>query len=149
MGNKTSSTEKQYIEELKSIKEIKTFSYEGLKVHVKVYSVYDGDTCNVIFKDTLDKDSQFKRIRCRMAHYDSAEIKGKSDKEKKLAISARDYLSERVLGKIVYVHFQKNDKWGRPIIEMYMKKGDQLSINQLMIKNGYGKPYEGGKKEEW
>jgi endonuclease YncB( thermonuclease family) len=42
--------------------------------------------------------------------------------------------------------FFKNDKYGRPLVKLYR---DQNCINDQMIQSGHGKPYDGGKKEEW
>lgn len=154
MGNKSLKKEtnkhngKDLIEELNKIEYAKTFSFQGIETYAKIYSCYDGDTCNIIIKYNND----FIRIRCRLVGINSAEIKTIDKNEKELGLKAKEYISNLILNKVVYVKFDKNDKWGRPLIEIYLKKEDKddykKSVNYKMIQEGHAKEYNGkGKKE--
>ena len=54
-------------------KQIKTFSFNGIKTICKVSSVYDSDSCNVIFYF----NNVLIRLSIRLAEIDGPEIKPK------------------------------------------------------------------------
>jgi endonuclease YncB( thermonuclease family) len=114
----------------------------------KVIKVYDGDTITIAAKlpNTL---GPIYRFSVRLLGIDSPEIKGKTFKEKELAIISRNILSQLIIGKIVYLRNVSMEKYGRILADVYL--GD-LHINDWMLKNGYAIPYDGGTKHrphEW
>ena len=71
-------------------KDIDRFTLDGKKVPVKVVSIHDGDTCDVVF----ELYSQYKeRLKCRMLNYDRPELKKGTNGK-----LARDYLANLVVG---------------------------------------------------
>lgn len=119
----------------------KSFILENYITEALVYKVYDGDTISILFKyrDEFLKDS------CRIYGIDTPEMRS-CDKEKELAYKARDFLSSLILNKIIKVHFLNLDKYGRPLIRIYLDNSD---IGFLMIEKGYAKEYNGGTKQSW
>jgi len=142
-------------EKLKHIvddKEVPYFSFNGLSFYAMPCHIYDGDTFSVIFEYKGD----LIKYRCRCTGYDCSEMKpSKSDPnrehEKELAHKAKDRLIE-LLGKhpskLIKIECGEFDKYGRLLITFY-NMVDNKSINQIMIDEGHGKPYEGGTKEKW
>ena len=131
------------------------FTFSGLTTKAKVVDVYDGDTITIVFyfHDLPIKDS------FRMNGYDSPEIKPlKSIGDRDLHINAgklvKKYLIDRLMGKLVWVKFCQEDKYGRLLGDIYTINpncgdhinGDEEHINQTMISLGYGKEYHGGHK---
>jgi endonuclease YncB( thermonuclease family) len=112
------------------------FTLDGIKAHAKVVSVYDGDTCDVVFyHDGMEKLVRFK---CRLSGYDAPEL----DEEPQGEL-ARDYLAHLCMGKdhdefdeeivwnkkdlqkmldenrnTVYAMFGKQGKYGRPLVTL-------------------------------
>lgn len=120
------------------------FSYDGHTCLAKVVDVYDGDTIRIAFIYNGIK-IQYKS---RMAGFDSPEMKPLLSKpnreiEKAAAIVARDALRGKILNQVVNVKCGKFDKYGRVLITVHLY-GE--NINQWMLANGYGVPYNGGTK---
>ncbi len=137
--------------------DIKKFSFNDYETFAKVVSVYDGDTITVIFPYNLE----MVKISVRMNGYNCAEIKSKSPEEKAAAIIAKDFLSSVILGKIVKIKFANFDKYGRALgtVYNYTKSGEKIGgisdlgkeycINEIMLKEKYGKPYTGSGPKEY
>lgn len=118
------------------------YSLKGLRTKCKPLKIYDGDTLWIAF--VLDK--KILKTKIRMIGYDSAEIHSKQPEQLQKAIEAKEYL-EKILGTdLVDIEFLEEDKYGRPLAKLYV---NQCCINDQMIQSGLGKPYDGGKKEEW
>jgi micrococcal nuclease len=113
-----------------------------------VVKVYDGDTITIV--STLPfEDSEYYRFSIRLLGIDSAEIKGKSDAEKVLAIRARDALSSKILNHTITLRNVTTEKYGRLLANIYL---DGECINNWMLENGYAIAYDGGKKtrpDDW
>ena len=133
-----------------------------------VDSVYDGDTItilipikthiyNMVSVDKIDINSDsnksntiyFNKVHVRLLNLDTPEIKPlkdipNRDEHIRKAKEARDFLSNIILNKIIQVKFYQNDKYGRPLVEIYH---DSICLNELMITKGYGKKYSGGTKD--
>ena len=128
------------------------FSFKGQTYYAKYCNVYDGDTFSALF---FYKNDPIK-YRCRMMGYDSPEMKPLLSNqnrihEKELAVLARERLIELLnvhpthLIKIECFQF---DKYGRLLVKVW-NMIDEKSINEIMIEENHGKPYFGGKKENW
>jgi len=138
-------------ERLRSItrEHLTDFTYENISTVAKVVSVYDGDTCRIAFGyPSNDDDAEIIMLSCRLNGIDTPEIRNKNLEEKQLAIEARDYLKEMVMndGQLVYVVFYKNDKYGRPLVDIYIDEMLRHCVNDKLIDSGYAKLYNGGKK---
>lgn len=142
-----------YDKKLRKAIKTKNFSYNGLKLTGKVVSVYDGDTCTIVFR----YQGKLQQHSCRMLGYDSPEMKPPKknknrDAEIEAAQSAKKALEEQVSrSTLVTVYCYEFDKYGRILVTLHSKKWcglkDDYSINDYMIEHGYGYPYEGGKKK--
>ena len=131
------------VSELKALE--KCTSLDGMIFDAKVVDVYDGDTITFTF---MNKNEQVQ-YKGRMAHYDSPEmkpLKTTPDREKHVAAAyaARDALRGLILDKVVRVQAYKNEKYGRTLIDVFL---GGVYINQWMVDNKYGVPYEGGTKQ--
>lgn len=121
----------------------KPFNLIDFKTWVRVVDVYDGDTMKVIMNYRGNVD----QWTVRMNGYDSPEMKpAKSnpnrEKEKAAAQLARQALID-LTRQPVFMRVVGFDKYGRLLAEVYQGK---THINQWMIANGHGYPYDGGKK---
>jgi len=133
---------KKYLQKLNK-NEIDTFSFNGVQKYARIIKVYDGDTCTLIFR----WKKQDIKCSCRIIGIDTPEIKTSNPQEKELGLKAKDFLESMILEKVLKVHFLKNDKYGRPLVEIFLHNGQ--SISNLMISGGYAKLYFGGTKSKW
>ena len=88
---------------------------------------YDGDTCT-----TIDGE------KIRLACIDTPELKGKKANPIK-AKEARDFLNNLVSNQEVSIKRITKDRYGRTVAELF--KND-INIQNLIIKKGYGQIYE-------
>jgi endonuclease YncB( thermonuclease family) len=125
-------------------KDLKNCIYSDLTLYARIYNCYDGDTVSIIF----NYNNEFIKYNCRLNRVDTPEIKSANIKEKEHAKIAKEYLSNIVLDKIIKVEILDFDKYGRLLVELYDPDTDE-NINDMMLKDGYAKPYDGGAKSEW
>ena len=127
---------------------------------------------NMISSNTIDLNSNtneaeeiiLNKIRVRLFGIDTPELKPKKNlpnREQHIikAKEARDFLAGLILNKIVLVKFLSNDKYGRPLVKLYSNENlsdenlsdenlsDKNYLNDLMIKKGFAKKYDGGTKD--
>jgi len=121
---------------------IDRFNFKDKKIRAKCVKVYDGDTITVVFK-LVDA---FYRFSIRMNGYDSPELRSKDEMEKKYAKLSRDYLKNLIIDKIITLDCKDYDKYGRILADVII---DDVSINELMLKSGYCRKYDGGIKLPW
>jgi len=113
--------------------------------NVEILSVYDGDT----FKVNLPCEQPMfcNNVSIRISGIDTPEIKGKCQKEKDKALTAKIF-TENFLYTNVNLIDCKNDKYGGRIDCRVVCDGDNLGT--ALIKAGLAVSYNGGKKEkEW
>lgn len=136
-------------------KTISVFSFTGRVITMRVVDVYDGDTCTVIF----EHGGEMIKYKVRCMGYDCAEIKPKlndpnREEEMRLAKLAKARFIE-LLGpsRLVQARCLEFDKYGRILAYFYPLEADvtsiDASINATMIREGHGRPYEGGTKDAW
>ena len=111
----------------------------------EVIHVYDGDTITIVSKLPYDA-SPLYRFAVRLAGIDTAEIKGKTDRERELAQEAKNALQKLILNKVVVLKNLKNEKYGRVLADVYL--GD-LHVNKWLLDNKYAVQYSGGTKTNW
>lgn len=129
------------------------FSFKGHKAFAVCMRVYDGDTIWIKLK--LGDPWGVVKLRCRMYGYDCSEVRGGAEGTKEqtklLGKMAKNFLSNLILNKLIFVVFGDNDMYGRPLIDVYnvsstttgMCSIDDESVNHSMVINGHGILYQG------
>ena len=106
-----------------------------------VANVYDGDTITIIH------EGEFQRVRLR--GIDTPELKEpQCDRELELARAAKEFTVSRLrqADKVELVNIDPNeDRWGRWIATVYV---DGVSLNDLIVVEGYGRVWR-GRRESW
>ena len=106
---------------------------------------YDGDT----FYIRCDR-CQNGKLAIRPKNYDAPEIKGKCDREKRLARQAKQTLVQLVrqsqIIELIPDPTRPYDQWGRLLADIYL---DGLSLATTMINAGVARKYEVGKPYSW
>ena len=122
-------------------KEINKYEYTA-----KLQRVVDGDTCDALidlgFNTWVKKRIRFKGVdtwECRTRDLD--------EKKKGLAAKAftKDLLENSDDGKFA-LRSHGVGKYGRVLGELFVK-GEEKSVNDLLLENGHAYEYEGGKKK--
>tara|TARA_Y100000389_G_C17471074_1_gene530979 strand:+ start:9188 stop:9622 length:435 start_codon:yes stop_codon:yes gene_type:complete len=120
------------------------FSLKGTTKEAKIVSVYDGDSCKVVFP----LQEKLYKWTCRLAGIDTPELRTRNKLEKAHGLLVRDKLREKILNKVVTLKCFEFDKYGRLLISIYCDD-DKLSVNQWLIDNDYALKYDGGTKKDW
>jgi micrococcal nuclease len=112
----------------------------------KVENVVDGDTIDVLID--LGFDILFQS-RVRLAGIDTPESRTKDLAEKALGLEAKEYLKKALKdAKSVVIKTEKMDsseKYGRILGWVYVD-GNTVSLNDMMINDGYAWGYLGDTK---
>lgn len=112
----------------------------------KVENVVDGDTIDVLID--LGFDILFAS-RVRLAGIDTPESRTKDIAEKALGLEAKEYLKKHLKdAKSVIIKTEKMDsseKYGRILGWVYVD-GNTISLNDMMIEDGYAWGYLGDTK---
>lgn len=137
------------------------FSLSGRIVRARVVSIYDGDTITAIIELHPGYFCQFK---FRMNGIDTPEIRSEN---KAMALKARDRVIYLITGQdvslfshktikeflnsnyfTVYIKCYHFEKYGRVLADVYTTPDTEMtkSINQILLEEGWAKPYFGGKK---
>lgn len=127
---------------LKKMNDAKDFTLKDQSKYCKVIDVYDGDTVTIIFRF----ENEFYKKKMRLNGIDTPEIRTKDIKEKRIAKEAKNYLSELINNKIVWIKFDDWDKYGRLLGTIYLDNTEKENVNEKLIKSGYAYKYTGGKK---
>ena len=122
-------------------KEINKYEYTA-----KLDRVVDGDTCDALIDLGFDTWVK-KRIRFKGVDTWECRTRDKDEKVKGLAAKAftKDLLENSDEGKFVLKSYGVG-KYGRVLADLFVK-GNDKSINQLLLENGHAYEYEGGKKK--
>ena len=119
---------------------------------VSIDKVLDGDTIDVTIDLGFDL---YKKERVRIAGVDTPEKRTRDLEEKALGIDATNWLKEQLEGAIdgddeLTIRTELKGgvgKYGRLLGWLYI--GDaELSLNELMIAQGYAWEYDGGTKQK-
>ena len=118
----------------------------------KINRVVDGDTIDVTIDLGFDL---YKKERVRVAGVDTPEKRTRDKEEKELGLDATNWLKEKLDGAL-----RGDDeliirtglvggvgKYGRLLGWLYVGD-DDLSLNELMITEGYAWAYDGGTKKK-
>jgi len=126
------------------------FTFKGRVLVARPCNIYDGDTFSICFMH----GNEIMKWKCRCLGYDSPEMKPllkdpNREKEKELAGLARARFEQLLLSNatgLIRVVCSDFDKYGRILGTIY-NDVDTDSINDIMIREGHGKEYNGGKKD--
>ena len=114
----------------------------------EIHKVVDGDTIDASIDLGFDISLE-KRIR--LAGVDTPESRTKDAEEKKLGLDAKDWLKHRLqFAKDIIIRTELPDsteKYGRIIGHLYIN-GEEVSLNNQMITEGYALAYDGGTKDK-
>lgn len=134
------------------------FTFDNITTKCKVVDIYDGDTVTLVF---YYNNAPIK-CKFRLYGFDAPEIKptkntDNRDKCIEAGKKVKKILEDKILNKIVWVKFCEEEKYGRAMGNIYLiddkhkdkMNGDELCINEWIVKNNYGKEYKGGKKSEF
>jgi micrococcal nuclease len=114
----------------------------------KITKVVDGDTIDADIDLGFDI-SLSKRIR--LAAVDTPESRTSDTNEKKYGLESKDWLKHRLeFAKDILIKTELPDsteKYGRIIGHLYIN-GEETSVNNQMINEGYAWEYDGGTKKK-
>ena len=119
---------------------------------IEVNRVVDGDTIDVTIDLGFDL---YKKERVRVAGVDTPEKRTRDLEEKELGIEATNWIKEKLDGAIsgdddLVIRTELvggMGKYGRLLGWLYI--GDsELSLNEIMIEEGYAWAYDGGTKQK-
>ena len=114
----------------------------------KITKVVDGDTIDADIDLGFDI-SLSKRIR--LAAVDTPESRTADTNEKKYGLESKDWLKHRLeFAKDILIKTELPDsteKYGRIIGHLYIN-GEETSVNNQMINEGYAWEYDGGTKKK-
>jgi micrococcal nuclease len=114
----------------------------------KVTKVLDGDTIDVDLH--LGFNISYSR-RVRLSGIDTPESRTRDLVEKKLGLEAKEYMKSLLdNAKLVVIKTEKPDsseKYGRILGQVFID-GLNISVNQMLIDNGYAWEYDGASKNK-
>jgi micrococcal nuclease len=112
----------------------------------KIENVVDGDTIDVLID--LGFDILFQS-RVRLAGIDTPESRTRDLKEKALGLESKEYLKKHLKdAKSIIIKTEKmnsTEKFGRILGWLYVN-GETISVNDMMINDGYAWGYMGDTK---
>ena len=119
---------------------------------ISIDRVLDGDTIDCTIDLGFDL---YKKERVRVAGVDTPEKRTKDLEEKELGIHATNWLKDKLEGAIsgdddLVIRTELVGgvgKYGRLLGWLYIGDGE-LSLNEMMIAEGYAWPYDGGTKKK-
>lgn len=122
---------------------IQKFSFKNYTTLLKIIKVIDGDSIIGVFKF----NNIFYKYNFRINGIDTPEIHSKNIIEKNKGIAAKEYLTNKILNKILLSDFLDFDKYGRILVNIYID--ENYSISDDLIQGGYAYSYDGKTKSEW
>ena len=109
---------------------------------VSIASIYDGDTFKINLNCSLAVYCE--KVPVRVRGVDTPEIKGKTDREKKLAQQAKSFTQNFLAQAPVSLSNCGRDKYFRLLCDVTNGQGKNLA--RELIKNKLGYAYDGGTK---
>ncbi len=118
-------------------------------IWARVLAVVDGDTYVVRARIWLGQEVE---TRVRLAGVDTPELTGGCAEERRLAVLARAFVVDRIGGREITLHDIQYGKYaGRVVARVRVAGGDGLGgdLAELLLESGYGRPYDGGRRQSW
>jgi len=111
----------------------------------KLLRVVDGDTADVMIDLGF---STWVKARLRFKGVDTWEKRTRNLEEKAKGILASEFTKKylEMNDGMFEIQSYGKGKYGRVLAEIFIK-GEEKSLNQLLIENGHAYVYEGGKKQ--
>ena len=110
-----------------------------------VQDVIDGDTIVVRARIWLGQDVE---TRVRLFGIDAPELKSRCEEEHRLALAARDFVRDRILGRRVGLIHISYDKYDRRVLARVVTP-DGEDLGSALIHRGLGRAYDGGVRQGW
>ena len=107
----------------------------------------DGDTIDVMCD--LGYDVRIA-LRLRLMGINTPESRTRNKAEKVLGLAAKDFLKKTLDG--ADIEFQSHDrgKYGRVLATLFVVAGEKrVNVNELLVREGHARYYDGGKREPW
>lgn len=131
--------------------------FQGKTMAGLCYQVYDADTCRV----AVDIDGKLVSFKCRLRHFDSAEMKpsklnadgskrSQADikMEKHMAVLAKTRAKELIDGKVCVVVCGEYDRYNRVLTEVFTPTGE--GVHEVILREKLAYAYEGhNKNHDW
>lgn len=120
---------------------------QELLVPAEVVDIHDGDT---FVADAKPWPGVTIRVSVRLAGVDTPDMNGKCEDEKQKARQAKSLLQALLgyRGGTVILKDPKRGKYAGRVISRVIVRGGHDATTR-MIKSGYGRPYDGGKRKGW
>ena len=112
--------------------------------NVSIASIYDGDTFKINLNCSLAVYCE--KVPVRVRGVDTPEIKGKTEREKKLAKQAKEFTKDFLEQTPVNLSNCGRDKYFRLLCDV--KNGQGKDLARELIKNNLGYSYDGGTKSK-
>ncbi len=109
---------------------------------IYVVKVYDGDTITIATR-ILGRSDVLFRFSVRIAGIDCPELKSKNITEKKMAIIARDFVTNKILHKKITLQNIQNEKYGRILADVFV---DGQSLSNMLLQQKLAVEYNGKTK---
>jgi endonuclease YncB( thermonuclease family) len=114
-------------------------------IMAQVVRVVDGDTLEI---DARIWPGQSVRTLVRVLGVDTPELRGKCENERDLALKAKNFLVQRLVGGEVQLRLIDFDKFGgRMLAQVWAAQGSDLAAS--LIASGLARPYQGGPRQSW
>lgn len=129
-------------------------SGDGIKeipgpVPARLIQVIDGDTIAVRAAIWLGQEVE---TRVRLLSADAPELKGKCERERRLALRAKDFAARWLSGRDIFLTSIRFDKYGgRVAAHVTARTGGGLdqALSQALIEAGLARPYDGAARGSW
>ncbi len=114
-------------------------------VPARVVRVVDGDTLLIRARIWLGQEVE---TRLRLANIDTPELKGRCERERKLALAARHFVIGKVGGGSVILRDIQYGKFaGRVLARLETATGED--VGAALLARNLGRPYKGGRRTSW
>ena len=116
---------------------------EKYNYDVEVKRVVDGDTVDVMID--LGFNTHIKR-RVRMYGINAPESRTRDLEEKKRGLAAKERLKEILASDKIIMKSHGKGKYGRILGELFVEKDLEISVNNMLVREGHANEYFGGKR---